>query len=201
MRGDRLLRQQAVVMPFRRAGRGQARLPRGDRQRGKARCGRRRQGLGASSTAMGEPSTARAVVAGAIADAVPQHPAAGAFAAKRVRRAARSWRPGAEHIPDLAAAASGSASSQFRRPAIGAAVDAGAQFDADISVIGLVGERAGGAEFLRTTSAEEGLARSVVVATSDEASADAAAGGLSDARDRGIFPRRRQGRAVPEWIR
>ena len=62
---------------------------------------------------------------------------------------------------------------------------------ADVSVIGLVGERGREVqEFLQDDLGEEGLARSVVVVVDlRRAGADAPAGGLSDARDRRIFPR------------
>ena len=65
---------------------------------------------------------------------------------------------------------------------------------ADVSVIGLVGERGREVqEFLQDDLGEEGLARSVVVVVDlRRAGADAPPGGLSDAGDRRIFPRRGQ---------
>ena len=68
---------------------------------------------------------------------------------------------------------------------------------ADVSVIGLVGERGREVqEFLQDDLGDEGLARSVVVVVDlRRAGLDAPAGRLSDARDRRIFPRRGPGRA------
>ena len=64
--------------------------------------------------------------AGAIANALPQFAAAGAFA-QAGRGAARSRRPCAQHVPDLLPRPAARHLRRFRRRQIGAAVDAGAQ--------------------------------------------------------------------------
>ena len=140
-----------------------------------------------------------AAAAGAVADAVPQLAAAGAFAQAR-RRAARSRRARAQYLPDLLPRPAARHLRRLRRRQVGAAVDAGAQCRCRHhgdrpgrrtrprgAGIPAGRPRRGGSGALGGGGGDLGRARP-----------DAAAGGLSDAGDRGIFPRRGQGRAVPD---
>ncbi len=83
--------------------------------------------LGRVINAMGEPIDGKGpLLQGAVADALPQLAAAGAFAQAR-RRAARSRRARAQYVPDLLPRPAARHLRRLRRRQIGAAVDAGAQ--------------------------------------------------------------------------
>ncbi len=195
LRGDRLLRQQcggdAVRWGWTACGVAAARssptLP--------TRCGRPQAWLGRVINAMGEPIDGKgAVAARRLADAVPQFAAAGAFAqsasASRSTSAVRS-------LNTFLTCCRGQRMGIFAGSGVGKSVllsMLARNVAADVTVIGLVGERGREVqEFLQDDLGEKGLARSVVVvATSDEPAPDAAAGGLSDACHRRVFPRRKQ---------
>ena len=125
-RGDRLFRQQCRGDAVRRARRRAARLPRRDRQCGEP---------GAAVAGLARPRhqcdgradrRQGAAAAGAVADALSQFAAAGAFA-QAGRPAARSRRARAEYLPDLLPRPAAGHFRRLRRRQIGAAVDAGAQ--------------------------------------------------------------------------
>ena len=83
--------------------------------------------LGRVLNAMGEPIDGKGpLTARPVADAVPQPAAAGAFAQPR-RRAARSRRARAQHLPHLLPRPAAGHLRRLRRRQVGAAVDAGAQ--------------------------------------------------------------------------
>ena len=100
--------------------------------RGLARPRRRRAWAGRS--------TAGPAAAGPAAHALQGRSAAGPCPPPR-RRAARSRRARDQHLPDLLPRPAHGHLRRLRRRQVGAAVDAGAQRRADVTVIGLVGER------------------------------------------------------------
>ena len=154
--------------------------------------------LGRVVNAMGEPIDGRGRCRRArrlLRSATAPPPA---HARRRVRRAARSRRARAQHIPHVLPRPAHGHLRRLRRRQIGAAVDARAQRGGRY-----FGDRPrrrtrprGAGVHRRTISARTvWRARVVVVSTSDEPAADAPPGGLSDAGDRRIFPRPGQRRA------
>ncbi len=137
-----------------------------------------------------------AAAAGAVAYALPQLAAAGAFA-QAGRRAARSRRARAQYLPDLLPRPAHGHLRRLRRRQVGAAVDAGPQRRCR-----RLGHRPDRRTRPRGAGVPAGRSRRRGPGALGRggrdlgrAGPDAAAGGLSDAGDRRVFPRRGQGRA------
>ena len=195
MRGGRIFRRQRAADAVCAAGRRPARLPR--RRDGGCRRGAavgRVVGAGRQCARRADRRQGRFDVR-AVALSVPQYAAAGACAPPG-RRAARSRRPRAQYFPDLLPRP---AAWHFSGSGVGKSVllsMLARNVAADVTVIGLIGERGREVqEFLQDDLGDAGLARSVVVVSTSDEPALMRRGRARDARDRGIFPRRRQRRS------
>ena len=160
----------ALLMPFARAGRRAARLPRHGVVGCRPRCGRRRPGSAGWSTPWASRSTARARCR---RGRRPIRSAASPPPAHARQRVGAPLDLGVRALNTFITCCRGQRMGIFAGSGVGKSVllsMLARNVAADVSVIGLVGERGREVqEFLQDDLGDEGLARSVVVvATSDE---------------------------------